>query len=88
MSVLVTMQVGPVDAAKFDAATKELEARSYPGFRSRKVLHAEGHPEDVLVIEEWDSHDAFHAATEEVGDEFNSKAGTEGLEWRTGVWMT
>lgn len=86
MSVLVTMQVGPVDAARFDAATKELGDRTYPGFHSRQVLHSEGDPSTVLVIEEWDSHDAFHAATDEVGDAFNARAGTEGLDWVTGIW--
>jgi quinol monooxygenase YgiN len=86
MSVLVTMRVGPVDAARFDAATAELGSRSYPGFHNRRVVHSEGDPSTVLVLEEWDSHDAFHRATDEVGDEFNAKAGTEGLDWVTEIW--
>ncbi len=86
MSVLVTMQVSPVDAERFDHAAEELGTRTYPGFKSRRVLHSESDPSNVLVIEEWESHEAFHAATEDAGDEFNAKAGTEGLDWVTGVW--
>jgi quinol monooxygenase YgiN len=86
MSVLVTMQVGPVDAKKFDSAVEELGSRPFPGLKSRRVLHSESDPSNVLMIEEWESHDAFHAASDEAGDEFNAKAGTEGLEWVTGVW--
>jgi len=86
MAVLVTMQVGPVDPARFAAAIKEFDSRTYPGFRSRKVYTAEGDPKTVLLLEEWDSHDAFHKATEGEGDEFNAKAGTEGLDWITGIW--
>jgi hypothetical protein len=42
----------------------------------------------VCVLQEWDSHDAFHESSEEVGDEFNRRAGTEGLEWETHIWAT
>jgi hypothetical protein len=40
----------------------------------------------ALVVQEWDSHDAFHKSSDKYGDEFNQRAGTQGLDWRTGVW--
>lgn len=86
MTVLITMQVGPVDTDRFMTAAQALEGRKHPGFHQRRVYTADGDPKTVLVMEEWDSHDAFHAATEKEGEEFNRLAGTEGLNWITGVW--
>jgi hypothetical protein len=40
----------------------------------------------LLIVQEWDSHDSFHTSSDKYGDEFNQRAGTEGLDWRTGVW--
>ena len=86
MAILVTMEVGPVDWSKFEAAVKWMDAQTEPGLRSSKVYRKEGEPAMLLVMQEWDSHDSFHASSEKMGDEFNRRAGTEGLDWRTGVW--
>lgn len=86
MAVLVTMEVGPVDWEKFEAAMKWMGEQREGGLRSARVLRSEADPATLLVIQEWDSHDAFHQSSEKLGDEFNRRAGTEGLDWRTGVW--
>jgi quinol monooxygenase YgiN len=86
MAVLVTMQVGPVDWGKFGDAIAWAETLESPGMRWRKVHRSESDPKNVLILEEWDSHDAFHALSEKYGDEFNKRAGTEGLDWVSGVW--
>jgi hypothetical protein len=86
MAVVVTMEVGPVDWAKFESAMTWMNAQPAPGLRSNRVCRMESDPRMLLVLQEWDSHDAFHANSEKFGDEFNRRAGTEGLDWRTGVW--
>jgi hypothetical protein len=86
MSVLITMEVGPVDWSKFKSAVDWMNAIPEPAAKSLKVYRRQDNPAMLLVTQEWDSHDAFHASTEKYGDEFNRRAGTEGLDWRTGVW--
>jgi heme-degrading monooxygenase HmoA len=83
---MITMEVGPVDWTKFQSALEWMNSQPAPGLRSNKVYRMEGDPSKLLMVQEWDSHDAFHASSEKVGDEFNQRAGTEGLDWRTGVW--
>jgi len=87
MSVLISMQVGPVDWEKFRAAVEWANAQSATGHISRRVLRAEDDPRTVLVIEEWESHEAFHKGADALGDEFNKRAGTEGLEWQDRSWV-
>ena len=86
MSMLLTMQVGPVDWDKFRSATEWLSKQDAPGLRSSAVYRAENDPATVLVVEEWDSHDAWHSFAERVGEEFNERSGASGLEWRDRVW--
>jgi heme-degrading monooxygenase HmoA len=86
MSILLTMEVGPVDWSKFQEAMNWMNAQPEEGLRSTSVHRSESDPSMVLVVQEWDSHDAFHGASERYGDEFNRRAGTESLDWRTGVW--
>ena len=86
MAILVTMQVGPVDWNKFKAALDASKNIAAPGQQSSRTYRLQGDGSRVLVVEEWDSHDAMHAFQDQVGDEFNRIAGTEGLEWQTGVW--
>jgi heme-degrading monooxygenase HmoA len=86
MSALVTMKVGPVDWEKFRAATEWLNGQDSPGLASSEVYRSEADPGNVLVVQKWDSHDSMHAVSERVGPEFNRRAGTEGLDWETGVW--
>jgi len=86
MSVLISMQVGPVDWAKFKAAVDWANAQPVAGHISTKVYRAEDDPSTVLVLEEWESHDAFHKMADALGDEFNRRAGTEGLDWVDRSW--
>ena len=86
MAVLVTMEVGPVDWAKFQGAMDWMNSQPSPGLRSNQVHRSESDPANVLVVQEWDSHDAFHSMSDKYGDDFNRRAGTDGLDWRTGVW--
>jgi quinol monooxygenase YgiN len=86
MSVFVTMRVKVPDYKAFRDASNELNARGlFPGQHSAKVYRSEADPNDLLVVQEWDSHDDFHKASEEVGEEFQAKAKTEGLDWVTFV---
>ena len=39
-----------------------------------------------LVVERWVSHDAMHEYQDKYGDEFNQRAGTEGMEWKVNIW--
>jgi hypothetical protein len=80
------MQVGPVDWDKFQSAMEW--GRAYPatGRSSARVYRSQEDPSRVMVVEEWDSHDSMHNYQEQLGDEFNRRAGTEGLDWQTGVW--
>jgi hypothetical protein len=86
MAILVTMQVGPVDWNKFKAASDWSKAFPAAGRRSSRIYRLGEDPGQVLIVEEWDSHDAMHTYQDKVGDEFNQRAGTEGMEWETGVW--
>ena len=86
MAVLVTMRVGPVDWAKFREASEWLDGEDSTGLQSSEIYRSDGDPDTVLVVQKWDSHDAFHAVSDRVGPGFNERAGTEGLHWETGVW--
>ncbi len=114
MSVLLTMQVGPVDWEKFKAATewgynqkgltrlctktqggsqgvlvhKRVSPNQKPsGLISGKIYRAEGDQSKVLVVEEWESHDAWHDYANKFGEEFQSRAGTAGLDWDDTIWV-
>lgn len=87
MSVLVTMQVGPVDWERFTAALAWLYTHKPPEWLSHRVYRAERDASLVLVIDEWTSHEAFEAFAERVGPEFNERAGTSGLPWQDEVWV-
>ena len=86
MSILVTMQVGPVDWSKFKAALDRFAGDRPAGLHSSRYYRQQGDAARVLVVEEWDSHDAMHAYQDKVGDEFNRLAGTEGMEWDVALW--
>jgi heme-degrading monooxygenase HmoA len=58
-----------------------------PGLISGKIFRAEGDQNTVLVLEEWESHDAWHDYANKVGEEFQSRAGTEGLDWQDTIWV-
>jgi quinol monooxygenase YgiN len=87
MSVLVQFRVTVPDVDKFKAAWEELKpAAQQDGARNQALYQAEDNPKEVTMMAEWDSHDAMHASSEKRGDQFQSKAGTEGLEWETRIW--
>jgi quinol monooxygenase YgiN len=86
MAILVTMQVGPVDWTRFKAAMDRFSGDKPAGLHSSRTYRRQGDPARILVIEEWDSHDAMHAYQEQAGDEFNRMAGTEGMEWEVALW--
>jgi quinol monooxygenase YgiN len=86
MAILVTMQVGPVDWSKFTGALDALKDEPAPGRHSSEVYRSQSDPAMVLIVERWDSHDAMNAYQERVGDDFNARAGTEGMDWQTGLW--
>jgi heme-degrading monooxygenase HmoA len=86
MAILVTMQVGPVDWAKFESALDWGRGIPAPGRKYSRVYRAQGDPNRVLIVEEWDSHDSMHRYQDGAGEEFNRRAGTAGLEWQDQVW--
>lgn len=87
MSVLVQMNVRPPSIDTFKEAVAWMDSLGMPkGLRSSRVYLDENEPGLIGVLQEWDSHDDFHASSEENGDEFNRRAGTEGLEWETHIW--
>jgi quinol monooxygenase YgiN len=87
MTVLVQMRVKAPDVEQFKTAYADWEPRLADfGARSLGVYQAEGESGEVTLLEEWDSHDSMHEASEKYGDEFNAAAGTEGLDWETRIW--
>jgi quinol monooxygenase YgiN len=87
MSVLVQMRVRVNDVDRFKSAYATWEPRlaEYKA-KSLGLFSAENDPNEVTLLEEWESHDSMHEASEKHGDEFNAAAGTEGLEWETRIW--
>jgi hypothetical protein len=87
MSVLVQMRVRVDDVNRFKAAYQNwLPQMGDMGGRSMGLYFAESDPNEISMLEEWESHDQMHEASEKYGDEFNAAAGTEGLDWETRVW--
>jgi hypothetical protein len=86
MAIFVTMEVGPVDWSKFKSAI-DWSTPFRPQERlSAQVYRSDGDPSKVLVVERWLSHAAMHTFQDQYGDEFNKRAGTEGLDWNVTVW--
>ena len=86
MPVYVEMVVRPPDPAKFEAAAKESIGEKPDGLIEQWFGRLESDPGLYAFGGVWQSHDAMHAYSEKIGDEFNAKAGTEGVEWETKVW--
>jgi len=87
MAVLITMRVGPVDWQRFRSALVWLYQQRVPEWLSHRVYRSEHDPARVLVIDEWQAHEAFDRFAERVGGEFNARAGTDGLAWQDEVWL-
>src|SRR5437870_3549614 len=90
MTVLVTMRGRVSDWKHFKgalewAAEKMKKDRPH-GLHSTQSYRREGDPGLVLDLEEWDSHDIWMQFADEVGEEFNKRADTEGLDWETFIW--
>ena len=87
MAVMVQMSVRAPDVDRFVATAKRFEPMMQEmGARNQGVYEDQNEPGMVTTISEWDSHDSMHEASEKYGDQFNSEAGTEGLEWETRIW--
>jgi heme-degrading monooxygenase HmoA len=87
MPVLVTLQVKPVDWPRFRAALEWLYGQEAPGWLSSTVYRLERDPAAVLVVDEWESHAAFHDFAARVGPEFNQRAGTTDSTWQVEAWV-
>jgi heme-degrading monooxygenase HmoA len=81
------MEVGPVEWEKFKAAVDWAHARNPKGHIASRIYRSEDDPSRVLILDEWESHDDFHADSDAIGEEFNRRAGTEGAEWRDASWV-
>lgn len=89
MSVVVQMSIAPPDPTAFRSACEWLAGKDRPsGMRAAQVLADENGSGRMCLLQEWDDHDSFHSYTEKIGDEFNQRAGTVGLDWVTNVWST
>jgi len=87
-STVVWMTVAPPDWNAFKATIEWVLNRPRPeGAHSMQTYRLEGDPSKVLDLEEWDSHDVWMKFADKVGEEFNEKAKTEGLEWETFIWL-
>jgi quinol monooxygenase YgiN len=87
MSVLVQFVVTVPDKERFKKAWEEdLPNGQKAGSRNDRLYWDENEPNRVTMMSEWDSHDQMHAYSEEAGEAFNQKAGTEGLDWDTYIW--
>jgi quinol monooxygenase YgiN len=87
MAIFVTMEVGPIDWSKFQQALDWSKDKPAPGRVFSRIYRGEQDPNQVLIAEEWQSHDAMHAFQDQSGDEFNRLAGTEGMDWRVNAWQ-
>jgi quinol monooxygenase YgiN len=87
MSVLVQFRVRVSDVDRFAATSRKFEPIfAEEGARNQRIFRSESDPNEVCSLAEWDSHDQMHASSDKHGDEFNTEAGTEGLEWETRIW--
>jgi hypothetical protein len=87
MSVLVQMSVKVSDIDRFVATARKFQPMmAEMGARDQATYVDQNDPSVVTTMSEWDSHDEMHEASEKYGDQFNSEAGTEGLEWETRIW--
>ncbi len=86
MPVLVTMRV---KVNRFEgvkaAQDKYQDAQKAAGCRWGKIYRAEKDPNDILFLMEWDSHEAFNAFGDDVGEDFNALIQPVG-DWDDVVW--
>jgi quinol monooxygenase YgiN len=86
MSVLVTMRVKVKDFEGVKAAAaKYKDTMKAAGCHWSKIYRAEKDPNDILFLMEWESHEAFNASGDEMGEDFNALVQPVG-EWDDVVW--
>jgi quinol monooxygenase YgiN len=89
MAVLVQFRVTVPDPGRFKKAVENTmdQIGNEPGALGYVGAYtAESDPNEVTSLEKWESHDHMHAATEKYGDQFNTEAGTGGLDWESFIW--
>ena len=85
--VLVQFIVTVPDVEQFKAAWEEARPLfEQDGATNGCLYQAEGNPNELSMFGEWASHDAMMESSEERGEAFQAKAGTEGLDWETRIW--
>lgn len=85
--VLVQFRVTVPDVERFKGACEKWgPAFEEDGGRNFQLYQSESEPNEVTMLQEWDSHDAMMESSEKRGDDFQADAGTEGLDWETRIW--
>ena len=86
-NVLVQFRVKVPDVDRFKAAWEDLgPLAEQDGARNNALYQAESDPGELAMFGEWDSHDQMMESSEKRGEDFQAKAGTEGLDWETRIW--
>ena len=87
MAATVVIRLKVPDWERFIGAwTEAIDAHPAPRRQKSRVLRRETDPNEVLIVEEWESHDAWHEFGDEVGPEFTERSGTTGVEMDDTVW--
>ncbi len=88
MTALVTMRGNVSDWTSFRDAIDWYAGLDKPaGLHWSRSYRREGDESYVLMLEEWDSHDIWMEFADRIGEEFNKRANTEGLDWETFIWL-
>jgi quinol monooxygenase YgiN len=84
---LVQFIVRVPDVDRFKAAWEEYGPLfEQDGSTNNALYQSEADPNLLGMFGEWASHDAMMESSEKRGEEFQAKAGTEGLDWETRIW--
>jgi quinol monooxygenase YgiN len=87
VTVLVQFRVRVPDVDRFKAAWEEMGPLfEEDGSTNNALFRAENDGNELAMFGEWASHDAMMESSEKRGEEFQEKAGTQGLEWETRIW--
>jgi quinol monooxygenase YgiN len=85
--VIVQFRVTVADVDRFRKAWEELAPLAeQDGARNGGLYRAEGDAGELAMFADWASHDEMMESSEERGEDFQAKAGTEGLDWETRIW--
>ncbi len=87
MAVTVVMRVKVPDWERFHTAWMEATNANPTADRlSSRVLRRDSDENEVLILEEWTSHDAWHSYGDSVGGEFVERSGLGDADWDDTVW--